>query len=338
MSKAPTYLTAVSTIVLWSIGSAGAHPRASHPQVPLPAVATPQQTTAPYNIMVDAHPTHALNRFSPDAAFGVGVDGVPFHAVPEIYTPSNVRKMLGSGFGAVSYRLYTELSVQDWHWNPAGAYSEGHGRGYWTSSAKPGKAIVDTFGYRLPRRGYTHDEGNDDDHSRLDDGDVATFWKSNPYLARRFTGDPDTAHPQWVLYDMGGAKNVNAARIWWHTPYAVKYAVQYWTGDDPIWDAGHGKWVTFPHGAVASGKGGTVTLALGNAGRKTRYLRIVMTQSSEFMHNGGKLRSPRLRGLCDPRSRLRHHGARPLQRRGGTPSRSKADNHIFLIGRSVAQR
>ncbi|MBV8799804.1 MAG: discoidin domain-containing protein [Alphaproteobacteria bacterium] len=256
------------------------HTRHMHPQAPLAPVTMPPRTDAPYNIMVDADPAHALNRFTPDTVFGAGVDGVPFHAVPEIYTHSNVRQMLGSGFGAVSYRLYTELSVQDWHWNPDGAYSEAHNRGYWTSSGKPGKAIVDTFGYRLPRRGYTHDEGNDDDYSRLDDGDPSTFWKSNPYLTKAYTGDADSAHPQWVLYDLGAAKNITAAKIWWGKPYAVDYAVQYWTGGDPIWDAGHGKWVSFPQGVVTGGKGGTVTLPLGNANRKTRFLRIVMTQSS----------------------------------------------------------
>ena len=71
-------------------------------------------------------------------------------------------------------------------------------------------AIVDSYGYRLPRRGFTHDQGNDDDYSRLDDNDPATFWKSNPYLTQAYTGDPDSAHPQWVLYDLHGKQHVNA--------------------------------------------------------------------------------------------------------------------------------
>ncbi|MDX2291414.1 MULTISPECIES: hypothetical protein, partial [Streptomyces] len=107
-------------------------------------------------------PGHALNRFVPAQAFGAGVDGVPYPAVARIYTPANVAKMLGAGFGTVSYRLYTELSVQDWHWNPAGGFSETAKQGYWTSSATPGAATLHTFGYRLPRRGFTHDQGNDD--------------------------------------------------------------------------------------------------------------------------------------------------------------------------------
>jgi hypothetical protein len=264
--------------LIWSAG-AQAHPRHPHPQ-PLPPAIIPPPTTAPYTIAVDANPAHVLNRFSPDVTFGAGVDGVPYHAVPEIYTPSNISQMLGAGFGPVSYRLYTELSVQDWHWNPAGTFSDGGKQGYWTSSAAPGAQIVDTFGYRLPRRGFTHDQGNDDDYSRLDDGDLSTFWKSNPYLTSAYTGDPDGAHPQWVLYDLGKAKTVNAAMIYWGNPYAVQYAVQYWTGDDPIYDPGHGAWVSFPNGVVTNGAGGTVTLSLGNAPQNERYLRIVMTQSS----------------------------------------------------------
>ena len=140
------------------------------------------------------------------------MDGVPYPAVPEIYTAPNVRQMLGAGLGPVSYRLYTELSVQDWHWNPAGSFSETPSQGYWTSSATPGAPTVDTFGYRLPRRGFTHDQGNDDDYSRIDDGDPASFWKSNPYLSQGFTGDPDTAHPQWVLFDLGAAKRSTRRR------------------------------------------------------------------------------------------------------------------------------
>jgi len=231
-------------------------------------------------VTVNANQAHILNHFSPYAALGVGVDSVPYPAVRDIYTPSNVRQMLGAGLGAVTYRLYTELSVQDWHWNPAGNFSETATSGYWTSDATPGAKLIDTFGYALPRRGFTHDQGNDGSYSRLDDGDLATFWKSNPYLTAAYTGDPDAEHPQWVLFDLGGRHTVNAARIAWAAPYAVQYAVQYWTGDDPIYQPAHGNWVSFPNGAITNGAGGTVTLSLGDAPRPEEYIRIVMTASS----------------------------------------------------------
>ena len=277
--RAPIRLLAFAALAsaIW-IAGAEAHSKHVHPQK-LPPAVFPHRTTAPYQIAVDANPAHALNQFAPRAAFGAGVDGVPFHAVPKIYTPSNVQQMLGAGLGTVSYRLYTELSIQDWYWNPAGSFSEGSS-GYWTSSAVPGKTIVDTYGYRLPRRGFTHDQGNDDDFSRFDDGDLTSFWKSNPYLTQAYTGDPDSSHPQWVLFDLHKKERVNAAKIWWGNPFAVQYAVQSWTGGDPIYDPAHGAWVNFPSGAVSNGAGGTVTLSLGDAPKSVRYLRIVMSQSS----------------------------------------------------------
>lgn len=264
-------------LMLW-IAGAEAHAKHHHPQN-LPPAVFPPRAAAPYEIAVDADPAHALNRFAPDVAFAAGVDGVPSRAVPRIYTPSNVGQMLDAGFGAVSYRLYTELSVQDWHWNPAGSFSNGH-EGYWTSDAAPGKAVVDTYGYRLPRRGFTHDQGNDDDYSRLDDGDLGSFWKSNPYLTQSHTGDPDGAHPQWVLFDLHGRSRVNAAKIWWGSPFAVQYAVQYWTGDDAIYDPAHGAWADFPNGMVSHGEGGTIILSLGDVPKAPRYVRIAMSQSS----------------------------------------------------------
>jgi hypothetical protein len=249
--------------------------------------------TGVVKVEVDAHASAALNRFNPQAAMGVAVDSVPYPAVPEIYTPANVTNMLGAGLGPVSYRLYTELSVQDWHWNPAGRFSEAGHQGYWTSSATPGAPTLNTYGYALPMRGFTNDQGNNEGYSRLDDGDPATYWKSQPYLSQHFTGDPDSAHPQWVLFDLGNAQAVNAAQIVWAAPYAVQYAVQYWTGDDPIYDPANGAWVSFPQGSIANGAGGTVTLALGNAPNPVRYVRIWMTQSSDTCdtHDASDLRN-----------------------------------------------
>jgi hypothetical protein len=53
---------------------------------------------------------------------------------------------------------------------------------------------------------------------------------------------------------------VNAIQIAWGDPYATRYQVQYWTGDDAIGDQGNGDWKTFPDGTVTNGKGGLAKL------------------------------------------------------------------------------
>ena len=113
------------------------------------------------SVSVDTTAGHALNSFSPVRAFGSGVDAQNAGAVPLIYTPANVQTMLTAGLGTVTYRLYTELSVQDWHWNPAGTWSDPSGQGYWTGApAQQSQDVVNSYGYRLPERGFTHDQGN----------------------------------------------------------------------------------------------------------------------------------------------------------------------------------
>ena len=88
-----------------------------------------------------------------------------------------------------------------------------------------------SWGYRLPRRGDSGDNANNDDYSRLTDGDPASFWKSNPYL------DPDALkdgepHLQWLMVEFDKPHLVNAAVIDWATPYATRYQVQYSTSFD----------------------------------------------------------------------------------------------------------
>ena len=113
-----------------------------------------------------------------------------------------------------------------------------------------------SYGYALPRRGFTRNDGTDNvGFSRLTDGDLNTFWKSNPYLTERFTGESDALHPQWVVLDLAQAQQVNSIRIAWAEPYARRYLVQYWRGgDDPIGAPTRGAWQTFSEGTVTAGK------------------------------------------------------------------------------------
>ena len=165
------------------------------------------------------------------------------------------------------------------------------GKGYFTGSARPGALLRHSYGYPLPHRGATHDDGTDYvGYSRLTDGDPATYWKSNPYLTKAFTGEDDSLHPQWILIDLATFQPVNAIRIAWAEPYAVRYVVQYWTGADtfdPIKHPTAGVWQTFPGGNVTDGRGGAAVLPLSSLPVPVQFIRILMTGSSNTCDTHG---------------------------------------------------
>src|SRR5579864_3081438 len=248
----------------------------------------PHPSPAPELVQVDINPADVIQTIRPQYALGSTVDKEPAGSIGRLYSKYNVQQMLAAGYGWLSYRLFTELSVQDWHWNPAGRFSAGR-EGYWISSASPRSPLIrDSYGYRLPHRGFTTDQGNNEDYSRLDDGSVQTYWKSNPYLTRAFTGDHDAQHPQWVVVDLERARPVNALRIKWANPYATDYSIQYWTGDDPINDMALGSWVTFPWGHKQHRQGGVATIRVARAPLVIRYLRILMVHSSNTCDSHGR--------------------------------------------------
>ena len=238
------------------------------------------------------------NTFVAARALGAGVDGMNEGRVAKVYTPANLKAMRAAGLGALTYRLRTELGVEAWHWNPSGRWSEGgRAQGYWTSKAQAGPPIAVCYGYRLPRRGSTVDQANNDGYSRLDDGDVRTFWKSNPYLDRHFTGEDNARHPQWALVDLGRRQPVDAIKIAWVAPYATRYRVQFWDGDSSGEDThsiddtfGDGAWRTFPHGTQTEGHGGVVRLRLAAAPRLVRFVRVWMTRSGGGLPQKGDIR------------------------------------------------
>jgi hypothetical protein len=236
-------------------------------------------TTSAQTIRVDI--TRAVNSLIPNQALGAGIDRLPSAAVEKLFTPEAVSKILTAGWQPVTYRQNTELFVEAWHWNPKGTWSDLSGKGYFTGDSTPAETIQHSYGYPLPRRGFTRNDGTGTvGYSRLTDGDLNTFWKSNPYLTKAFTGEDDSVHPQWVTLDLATTQPIDAIRIAWADPYARRYLVQYWTGDDPIKQPTKGTWLTFPGGAVTEGKGGTVTLQLAGSPMPIRFVRIWMTESS----------------------------------------------------------
>jgi F5/8 type C domain len=234
--------------------------------------------------------SHAVNTFRPLYALGTTVDRVPSNATDVFFAPDQIKQILAAGWGVISYRQNTDLFVQAWHWNPKGTWSDPSGSGYFTGDAIPsGEPIRHSYGYSLRHRGFTRNNGTEfDGYSRLDDGDEQSYWKSNPYLAKRFTGEDDSTHPQWVVIDLGTKQAVNAIRIVWAEPYARSYAVQYWLGDgDAMDEQDKGRWKIFASGRVTNGNGGTVTIPLDSSAVNTKFVRILMTESSNTCDTHG---------------------------------------------------
>lgn len=232
--------------------------------------------------------THPTNKFVPKETLGAGVDRIPVAAIDKDFEQPILKETLASGWQPVTYRQNTELAVEAWHWNPKGTWSEAGDKGYFVGSDTPTETLRYSYGYRLPRRGFTRNDGTDTvGFSRIDDGDLNTFWKSNPYLSQRYTGESDALHPQWIVLDLTQYQRVDTIRIAWGSPYARQYEVQYWTGEDPIHLPTRGVWQTFPNGEVTDGKGETETIRLSQEPTAVRYLRVWMTESSNTCTSDG---------------------------------------------------
>ena len=238
-------------------------------------------------ITVSFDPTQPANTFSPYRALGAGVDGHEKGEIDHIYQPSNLRAMRSAGFKPLTYRLRTELGVEAWHWNPKGTWSDPrHQRGYWTSDSNSAQPISTCYGYHLPRQGSTMDQANNDGYSRLDDGDLTTFWKSNPYLDQHYTGEENARHPQWVLIDLGSPQPVNAIKIAWAQPFATDYLVEYGVGKLAGPEAAYLRgeraemWRAFTKGTVHRANGSDTTIQLSDTAVAVRFVRVTMTSSS----------------------------------------------------------
>lgn len=235
--------------------------------------------------------THPVNTIRPTEALGAGIDRIGYGSAEKILTPENIQKILSAGWQTVTYRQNTELHMEAWHWNPNGAWSDSSngGQGYFTGSASPSAEPVNhSYGYPLPHRGVTRDDGTDTEgYSRLTDGDANSYWKSNPYLSETFTHESDSLHPQWVILDLADFHAVSAIRIAWAAPFATTFTVQYWTGENPIKKPTLGLWQTFPNGAVRNAQGGNAVLQLAAQPVSVQYVRVLMTASSNTCDTHG---------------------------------------------------
>ena len=236
---------------------------------------------ASQTVRVDVTAAKAIP-FDPDKAMGTSLDILPAKDFEKIFSEPIIKESLSAGWGPITYRQNTELTYDAWHWNPNGTWSdEKHKSGYFQGSAEPKDFLRESFGYRVAHRGTTRSDSGQFESSRMTDGDPATYWKSNPYLTSKFTGDPDSANPQWVVIDFAFAQDINAIEIAWANPYATKYVVEYWTGrEDALTKPLAGKWVKFPQGEVTAGTAGSKVQRLADVPVSTRFVRIWMTESS----------------------------------------------------------
>src|SRR6516162_7203305 len=146
-------------------------------------------------INVDITSRHVKKSFAPNQTLGAGIDRIPKTVIDAAFNKTTVDRVLEAGWGPVSYRQNTELYTEAWHWNPKGTWSDPGGKGYFLGDADSPEMIRYSYGYPLPHRGVTRDDGTETvGYSRLTDGDENTCWESNPYLTKAFTGEDDTKH------------------------------------------------------------------------------------------------------------------------------------------------
>jgi len=241
-------------------------------------------------VRVVVTPGRIINSFDPDAALGSSIDVLSHTGIDKVYSPHIIQEALSAGWGPITYRNNTELRMAAWHWTENGTWSDpAHRSGYFTGSTELKEPLRYILAYALPHRGFST-SGDRPLH-----GPNLSYWKSNPYLTSKFTGESDRLHPQWVVVDLRAERAVNAVRIAWASPYAVTYRVEYWVGTRALdFDGGpQGQWKAFPSGIIRNARGGTVMLKLADAPVSTQYLRVLMTESSNTcdLHGSDDIRN-----------------------------------------------
>ena len=216
-------------------------------------------------------PDRVLAVFRPVEAFGVTIDGGSAAEGAALFYPENGPSIRAAHFKSASYRLRTELGGQVWHWSSYGRWSnEENQQGYWTGDPARDDNSEVSFGYRVPRRGNSRDEADDDGFSRIDDGDATSFWKSNPYLDPKLDGTG--VERQWVIVDFGRQRRIDTLTINWANPFASQFRLQRWVGLDKY----DGKWRDLT--PMVSGHLGAQTVGFDPA--TTRFARILLERSS----------------------------------------------------------
>src|SRR5690348_4149422 len=131
--------------------------------------------------MVTVDTTHPVNQFVPTQALGAGIDRLPAGAFERRLRPGTRTKVRSAGWQPVTSQQNSGLFVEAWHWNPTGTWSDPSGKGYFVGTSSLAGPVRQSYGYLLPHRGFTRNDGTGTaGYGRLTDGDLNTYWKSNP--------------------------------------------------------------------------------------------------------------------------------------------------------------
>ncbi len=282
--------------------------------------------------------SHPTNHFVPNQTLGAGVDRIAVEAIDKDFLQPTLEKTMASGWQPVTYRQNTELAVEAWHWNPNGRWSDASGKGYFTGSATPTEPIRYSYGYALPRRGFTRNDGTDNvGFSRLTDGDLNSFWKSNPYLTQHFTGESDALHPQWVVLDMAQVQQIDSIRIAWGEPYARRLRGAVLDGRRSHQSRNTRSVADISARCGYGWKGWNRNCALEQHSYASALRADMDDGVIEHLRRRWAGRSAELRRLCNSRTLPRHnHGRRRVPRRSPPHGRSGADGNVLFVGRSLA--
>src|SRR5215467_9057417 len=87
---------------------------------------------AAQTVLVDLAPGKAT-AFDPDKSLGSSLDILQAKTFEKVFSPETIKQSLSAGWGPITYRQNTELSIGAWHWNPYGRWSdEKNKNGYFT--------------------------------------------------------------------------------------------------------------------------------------------------------------------------------------------------------------
>ena len=184
VQRACVSLIVLLHFVVWSSCLCAQEATINQNQALFPRLA--QQGQQPAIVHIDVSPAHELNAFDPDAALGSSIDVLSRLDIDKVYSPHILQESLSAGWGPISYRNNTELRMAAWHWTENGAWSDpAHLSGYFTGSTELKSPTRYILAYALPHRGFATDG------DRPVQGPNLSYWKSNPYLTSKFTGESD---------------------------------------------------------------------------------------------------------------------------------------------------